>query len=144
MEPKRIPRILVARPGLNGHDRNAMAFALAFRDAGFEVIYTGCHQTPQQIVSTAIQEDVDTIALSIPASAHTFSFQRILELLKENGAGDITVIGSGNFSIEAKPGDLVSNEAGVRRMCSEHDSTTPRAQFYWADSGENSRDIHVK
>ena len=103
MERKRIPRILVARPGLNGHDCSAMVFALAFRDAGFEVVYTGGHQTPQQIVSSAIQEDVDMIALSILASAHTFSFQRILELLKENGAGDITVIGSGNFSLEDIP-----------------------------------------
>lgn len=103
MERKRIPRILVAKPGLNRADCRAMVFALAFRDAGFEVIYTGGHQTPQQIVSTAIQEDVDMIVLSTLASAHTFSFQRILELLKESGAGDVTVVSSGNFSMEDIP-----------------------------------------
>ena len=103
MERKRIPRILVAKPGLKKDDGIAMAFALAFRDAGFEVIYTGGHQTPQQIVSSAIQEGVDMIALSTLASAHAFSFQRILELLKENGAGDVTVVSSGNFSMEDIP-----------------------------------------
>jgi methylmalonyl-CoA mutase C-terminal domain/subunit len=103
MEQKRIPRILVARPCLNGHDCNAMAFALAFRDASFEVIFTGGHQNPEQIVSTAIQEDVDMIALSILGSAHAFSFERILEMLKENGAGDIPVIRSSEFSLEGIP-----------------------------------------
>ena len=100
MESKRIPRVLVARPSLKGHGCSAMVCALAFRDAGFEVIYTGDHQTPQQIVSTAIQEDVDMIALSNLVSSHTLSFQRILELLKENGAGDITIVDGGNFSRE--------------------------------------------
>jgi len=103
MDRKRIPRILVARLGLEGYDGNAMAFALAFRDAGFEVIFMGGHQTPQQIVSSAIQEDVDMIALSALASAHTFSFQRMLELLKENDAVDITVICNGNSSLEDIP-----------------------------------------
>jgi methylmalonyl-CoA mutase C-terminal domain/subunit len=103
MEQKRIPRILVARPGLKGGDRSAIISALAFRDAGFEVIYTGGHQTPQQIVSSAIQEDVDVIALSTLVSARGFSLQRLRELLKENGAEDITVISSGNFSMEDIP-----------------------------------------
>jgi len=88
MERERNLRILIAKPGLDGHDRGARVIARAFRDAGFEVIYTGCHQTPEQIVSTAIQEDVDMIGLSILSGAHTYSFPRILELLKENGAGD--------------------------------------------------------
>jgi methylmalonyl-CoA mutase C-terminal domain/subunit len=93
-------RILIAKPGLDGHDRGARVIARAFRDAGFEVIYTGCHQTPEQIVSTAVQEDVDVIGLSILSGAHTYSFPRVMELLKENAAEDITVIGGGIFPLE--------------------------------------------
>ncbi|MGA2027614.1 MAG: cobalamin B12-binding domain-containing protein [Syntrophobacteraceae bacterium] len=100
MEKARKLRILVAKPGLDGHDRGARIVARAFRDAGFEVIYTGCHQTPEQIVSTAIQEDVDMIGLSILSGAHTYSFPRILELLKENNAQDISVVGGGIFPLE--------------------------------------------
>ena len=103
MERKKTPRILVAGPGLNGHDFDTMAFALAFRNAGFEVIYTGGHQTPQQILSSALQEAVDIIALSGLASSYTFSFQRVLRLLKDNDAVDITVIYSGNSSLEDIP-----------------------------------------
>jgi methylmalonyl-CoA mutase C-terminal domain/subunit len=103
MEKGRKLRILVAKPGLDGHDRGARVIARAFRDAGFEVIYTGCHQTPEQIVSTAIQEDVDLIGLSILSGAHTYSFPRIMELLKENNAEDITVIGGGIFPAEDIP-----------------------------------------
>jgi methylmalonyl-CoA mutase, C-terminal domain len=103
MEKERKLRILVAKPGLDGHDRGARVIARAFRDAGFEVIYTGCHQTPEQIVNTAIQEDVDLIGLSILSGAHTYSFPRILELLKENGAEDISVIGGGIFPLEDIP-----------------------------------------
>lgn len=102
MGRKRIPRILVPRPDRKGDDCRAMLLTLAFRDAGFEVIYTGAHQTPQQIVSTAVQEGVDMIALS-PAGAHTLSFQRILELLKESGVGDIRVVSSGNFLMVGIP-----------------------------------------
>ncbi len=93
-------RVLVAKPGLDGHDRGARVIARAFRDAGFEVIYTGCHQTPEKIVNTAIQEDVDLIGLSILSGAHTYTFPRILELLRENGAEDISVIGGGIFPME--------------------------------------------
>jgi methylmalonyl-CoA mutase C-terminal domain/subunit len=100
MENVRKLRILVAKPGLDGHDRGARIVARAFRDAGFEVIYTGCHQTPEQIVSTAVQEDVDLIGLSILSGAHTYSFPRIMELLRENGAEDISVIGGGIFPLE--------------------------------------------
>ena len=94
---------MVAKPGLDGHDRGARIVARAFRDAGFEVIYTGCHQTPEQIVSTAIQEDVDLIGLSILSGAHTYSFPRIMELLRESNAEDISVVGGGIFSMEDIP-----------------------------------------
>jgi methylmalonyl-CoA mutase, C-terminal domain len=103
MENARKLRILVAKPGLDGHDRGARVVARAFRDAGFEVIYTGCHQTPEQIVSAAIQEDVDLIGLSILSGAHTYSFPRIMELLRENDAEDISVIGGGIFPLEDIP-----------------------------------------
>ena len=103
MNTERKLRILVAKPGLDGHDRGARVVARAFRDAGFEVIYTGCHQTPEQIVSTAIQEDVDLIGLSILSGAHTYSFPRVLELLRENQAEDIAVIGGGIFPMEDIP-----------------------------------------
>jgi len=103
MEKGRKLRILVAKPGLDGHDRGARVIARAFRDAGFEVIYTGCHQTPEQIVNTAIQEDVDLIGLSILSGAHTYSFPRILELLRESNAEDISVIGGGIFPLEDIP-----------------------------------------
>ncbi|MGC9193878.1 MAG: cobalamin B12-binding domain-containing protein [Syntrophobacteraceae bacterium] len=106
-------RILVAKPGLDGHDRGARIVARAFRDAGFEVIYTGCHQTPEQIVSTAIQEDVDLIGLSILSGAHRYSFPRVLELLKENNAEDIAVIGGGIFPLEDVP---VLKEAGIKEL----------------------------
>ncbi|MEM2934681.1 MAG: cobalamin B12-binding domain-containing protein [Methanocellales archaeon] len=88
-------RILIAKPGLDGHDRGAKVIARAFRDAGFEVIYTGVRQTPEQIVETAIQEDVDAIGLSILSGAHMHLFPRIMELLKEKGVEDILVVGGG-------------------------------------------------
>jgi methylmalonyl-CoA mutase C-terminal domain/subunit len=103
MNQDRKLRILVAKPGLDGHDRGARVIARAFRDAGFEVVYTGCHQTPEQIVSTAIQEDVDLIGLSILSGAHTYSFPRVMELLKEHRAEDIQVIGGGIFPLEDIP-----------------------------------------
>jgi methylmalonyl-CoA mutase, C-terminal domain len=113
MERERKLRILVAKPGLDGHDRGARVIARAFRDAGFEVIYTGCHQTPEQIVSTAIQEDVDLVGLSILSGAHTYSFPRVIELLKENNAEDITVIGGGIFPLEDIPR---LKEIGIREI----------------------------
>ena len=93
--PKRKIRILVAKPGLDGHDRGARIIARTFRDAGFEVIYTGLHQTPEQIVMAAVQEDVDLIGLSSLAAAHLSLFQRVMDLLKEQQAEDIIVIGGG-------------------------------------------------
>ncbi|MFP4392903.1 MAG: cobalamin B12-binding domain-containing protein [Desulfohalobiaceae bacterium] len=92
---KRKLRVLVAKPGLDGHDRGARVLARSLRDAGYEVVYTGCHQTPEQIVSAALQEDVDLIGLSCLSGAHKHLFTRVVELLKENNAEDIMVIGGG-------------------------------------------------
>lgn len=88
-------RVLVAKPGLDGHDRGAKVIARALRDAGMEVIYTGLRQTPEQIVSAAIQEDVDVVAMSILSGAHNHLFPRVTELLKEKGIDDVLVIGGG-------------------------------------------------
>jgi methylmalonyl-CoA mutase, C-terminal domain len=88
-------RIVVAKPGLDGHDRGAKVIARALRDAGHEVIYTGLHQTPEQIVETAIQEDADVIGLSVLSGAHMTLFERLLQLLDEREARDIVVIGGG-------------------------------------------------
>ena len=88
-------RVLIGKVGLDGHDRGVKLIARALRDAGTEVIYTGLHQTPEQVVSTAIQEDVDAIGLSILSGAHNTLFRRVLELLKEQKAGHIVVFGGG-------------------------------------------------
>jgi methylmalonyl-CoA mutase, C-terminal domain len=88
-------RVLVAKPGLDGHDRGAKVIASAFRDSGFEVIYTGLHQTPEMIANAAVQEDVDVVALSILSGAHMTLFPRILELLRAEGRDDVLVIGGG-------------------------------------------------
>jgi methylmalonyl-CoA mutase C-terminal domain/subunit len=95
MSRKRKIRIMVAKPGLDGHDRGARIIARAYRDAGFEVVYTGLHQTPEEIVEAAIQEDVDMIGLSSLAGAHRYLFPRTVELLRERGADDIVVCGGG-------------------------------------------------
>lgn len=96
-------RILIAKPGLDGHDRGAKIIARGFRDAGFEVIYTGLHQTPEQIVAAAIQEDVDGIGLSILSGAHDYIFPQVIQLLKEKGANDIVVFGGGIIPEEDIP-----------------------------------------
>ena len=88
-------RILVGKPGLDGHDRGAKVVARALRDAGFEVIYTGLHQTPEMIVSTALQEDVDAISLSILSGAHNYIFPEVNRLLKEKGVDDMCLFGGG-------------------------------------------------
>ncbi|MDT4990637.1 MAG: isobutyryl-CoA mutase small subunit [Actinoplanes sp.] len=88
-------RVVVAKPGLDGHDRGAKVVARALRDAGMEVVYTGLHQTPEQIVETAIQEDADAIGLSVLSGAHMTLFRRVLELLAERDAVDIVVFGGG-------------------------------------------------
>ncbi|MDX2646536.1 cobalamin B12-binding domain-containing protein [Streptomyces sp. PA03-1a] len=88
-------RVVVAKPGLDGHDRGAKVIARALRDAGMEVIYTGLHQTPEQIVDTAIQEDADAVGLSILSGAHMTLFAKVIELLRERDAEDIKVFGGG-------------------------------------------------
>jgi methylmalonyl-CoA mutase C-terminal domain/subunit len=106
-------RVLIGKVGLDGHDRGVKLIARALRDAGMEVIYTGLHQTPEQVVSAAIQEDVDAIGLSILSGAHNTLFRRVLELLKEQGAGDIALFGGGII-----PDDDLSSlkTAGVRAL----------------------------
>jgi len=93
-------RVLIGKPGLDGHDRGAKVVATAFRDAGFEVIYTGLHQTPEMIVEAAVQEDVDVVSLSILSGAHMVLFPRVIELLREKGADDVIVIGGGIIPAE--------------------------------------------
>jgi methylmalonyl-CoA mutase C-terminal domain/subunit len=93
-------RVLVGKPGLDGHDRGAKVVAAALRDAGMEVIYTGLHQTPEQIVNAAVQEDVDVVALSILSGAHMTLFPRVLELLREAGADHVLLTGGGIISSE--------------------------------------------
>jgi len=88
-------RVVVAKPGLDGHDRGAKAVARGLRDAGMEVVYTGLHQTPEQIVETAIQEDADAVGLSVLSGAHMTLFRRVLELLSQRNAADIVVFGGG-------------------------------------------------
>jgi methylmalonyl-CoA mutase C-terminal domain/subunit len=88
-------RILVAKPGLDGHDRGAKVVARALRDAGFEVVYTGLHQTPEMIASAAVQEDVDAVGLSIMSGAHNTLFPAVIDELKKRGAGDVVVFGGG-------------------------------------------------
>jgi len=103
MSSERKIRILVAKPGLDGHDRGVKIVARAYRDAGFEVIYTGLHQTPEQIVNAALQEDVDLIGLSCLSGAHMYLLPRVVELLKENKAEDIIVIVGGIIPKEDIP-----------------------------------------
>jgi len=111
MSPERKIRIIIAKPGLDGHDRGAKVIARGFRDAGFEVIYTGLHQTPEQIVAAAIQEDVDAIGLSSLAGAHDYLFPRVIELLKEKEANDIVVFGGGIVPEDDVP---ALTQAGVK------------------------------
>jgi len=103
MSEDRTLRILVAKPGLDGHDRGAKIIARALRDAGFEVIYTGLHQTPEMIVESALQEDVDAIGLSILSGAHMTLFPAILDLLKTRGLDDVVIFGGGIIPEEDLP-----------------------------------------
>lgn len=106
-------RILVAKPGLDGHDRGAKIIARALRDAGVEVIYTGLHQTPEMIAEAAIQEDVDAIGLSILSGAHNTLFPAIIRLIKEKGGDDIAIFGGGIIPEEDIP---TLKQAGVREI----------------------------
>jgi methylmalonyl-CoA mutase C-terminal domain/subunit len=124
--PERRIRVLVAKPGLDGHDRGAKIVARALRDAGFEVIYTGLHQTPEQVVATAIQEDVDAIGLSVLSGAHNHLFSRVLELLNEKGAEDIAVFGGGIIPAE----DIKALKAlGVKELFTPGASTQEIVRF---------------
>jgi methylmalonyl-CoA mutase C-terminal domain/subunit len=119
-------RIVVAKPGLDGHDRGAKVVARALRDAGFEVIYTGLHQTPEQVVATAIQEDADAIGLSVLSGAHNYLFKRVLELLKEKGADDVAVFGGGIIP----PEDIAAlKEIGVKELFTPGTSTQDIIRF---------------
>ncbi|MBA3783794.1 cobalamin B12-binding domain-containing protein [Nocardioides sp. InS609-2] len=111
--PVRRIRIVVGKPGLDGHDRGAKIVARALRDAGHEVIYTGLHQTPEQIVETAIQEDADIIGLSVLSGAHMTLFRKLVELLAERDASDIVIFGGGIIPEEDIP---VLEELGVAKV----------------------------
>ena len=110
---KRPIRVVVAKAGLDGHDRGAKVVARALRDAGMEVIYTGVHQTPEQVVQTALEEDVDAVGLSLLSGAHNYLFPRIAELMREKGMDDVLLFGGGII-----PEDDVARlrEAGVERI----------------------------
>jgi len=113
MKAKRKIRVLAAKPGLDGHDRGIKVVASALMDAGMEVIYTGLRQTPQQIVESAIQEDVDVIAMSILSGAHDYLFPKVMELLREKGVADILVLGGGIIPDEDIPS---LKEAGIAEI----------------------------
>lgn len=106
-------RVLIAKPGLDGHDRGAKVIARALRDAGMEVIYTGIRQTPEQIANTAIQEGVDVIGLSCLSGAHNSLFPRVVQILKEKGAEDIHVFGGGIIPVDDIPG---LKQAGIQEI----------------------------
>lgn len=122
---KRI-KVLVAKPGLDGHDRGARVVARALRDAGMEVLYTGIRQTPEQIVATAIQEDVDAVGLSCLSGAHNNLFPKVVKLLQEKGAEDILVFGGGIIP----DGDIAGlKKAGIKEIFRPGSSTDETIQF---------------
>jgi methylmalonyl-CoA mutase C-terminal domain/subunit len=129
-------RLLVGKVGLDGHDRGAKIIARAFRDAGFEVVYTGLHQSPEAIASTAIQEDVDGVALSVLSGAHDYLFRRVIELLRERGAGDITVFGGGIVPDEDIP---ALKAAGVLEIFTPGTSTADAVA--WVKSNIHPRKL---
>jgi methylmalonyl-CoA mutase, C-terminal domain len=127
-------RVVIAKPGLDGHDRGAKVVARALRDAGVEVIYTGLHQTPEQIVSAALQEDADAIGLSILSGAHMTQFSRVLELLRERNATDIVVFGGGII-----PGADIAQleQMGVAKIFTPGASTTEIVDWVAATLGHD-------
>ena len=136
-------KVLVAKPGLDGHDRGAKIVARALRDAGMEVVYTGLHQTPEMIVAAAIQEDVDVVGISILSGAHNTIFPKVLGLLAERGASDIVVVGGGVIQGEDVPklkalgvrevfdADATTQELidGIERIVGEHGRAAARAKL---------------
>ncbi len=135
-EGERRIRVLVAKPGLDGHDRGAKVIASAFRDAGFEVVYTGLHQTPEMIVSAAVQEDVDVVAMSVLSGAHMTLFPRVLELLEAEGVTDMLLTGGGIIPEE----DISTlQEQGVGRLFGPGTPTTEAIDYIreWFQSRES-------
>ena len=119
-------RVLIAKPGLDGHDRGAKVIARALRDAGMGVIYTGLRQTPEQIVATAVQEDVDVVGMSILSGAHNHLFPRVAELLKEQGVDDVLIIGGGVI-----PDDDIQGlkEAGIKEIFTPGTETSKMIEY---------------
>jgi methylmalonyl-CoA mutase C-terminal domain/subunit len=133
-------RVLVAKPGLDGHDRGAKVIASALRDGGMEVIYTGLHQTPEMVVSAAIQEDVDVVAMSILSGAHMTLFPRVRELLEAEGAGHILLTGGGIIPEE----DMEAlAAAGVGRLFGPGTPTTAAVDYIREWFAEHGRDREV-
>ena len=131
-------RVLVGKPGLDGHDRGAKVVAAALRDAGMEVIYTGLHQTPERIAETALQEDVDVVALSILSGAHMTLFPRILELMREKGLDDVLLTGGGIIS---KDDMAALAEMGAGRLFGPGTPTRDIVDYIrsWHDERETAR-----
>lgn len=123
-------RVLIAKPGLDGHDRGAKLIARALRDAGMEVIYTGLRQTPEQIVAAAIQEDADVVGMSILSGAHNHLLPKVVELLKEQGADDVLVITGGVIPEEDIPGLM---EAGIAHIFTPGTATTETIDYIKAN-----------
>ena len=119
-------KILIAKPGLDGHDRGAKIVARTLRDAGMEVVYTGLHQTPEQIVAAALQEDVDAIGVSILSGSHNYQFKRIMDLLREKKIDDIVVFGGGIIPDEDIPG---LKNIGVKGVFTPGTSTEEIVKF---------------
>jgi methylmalonyl-CoA mutase C-terminal domain/subunit len=119
-------RVLIAKPGLDGHDRGAKVIARALRDAGMEVIYTGLRQTPEQIVATAVQEDVDVVGMSILSGAHNHLFPRVAELLKEQGVDDVLIVGGGVIPSEDIQG---LKDAGITEIFTPGAETTGMIEY---------------
>lgn len=123
-------RVLVAKPGLDGHDRGAKVVARSLRDAGMEVIYTGLRQTPEQIVAASIQEDVDVVAMSILSGAHNHLFPKVVRLLKEEGVDDVLILGGGVIPEEDIPSLL---EGGLKAIFTPGTPTTEIIEFIKAN-----------
>jgi methylmalonyl-CoA mutase, C-terminal domain len=126
-------RVVVAKPGLDGHDRGAKVVARALRDAGVEVIYTGLHQTPEQIVETTVQEDADAVGLSVLSGAHMTLFQRVIDLLRERDAADVVVFGGGIIPAEDIP---LLSEMGVAKVFTPGATTQEIIDWVRSNVGE--------
>ena len=128
-------RVVVAKPGLDGHDRGAKVVARALRDAGMEVIYTGLHQTPEQIVETTIQEDADCVGLSVLSGAHMTLFTRVMALLRERGADDVVVFGGGIIPVDDIP-ELA--RIGVAKVFTPGATTQSIVEWVRSNVGESA------